>query len=193
MKNKKTEIIQAAIDVFSEQGVDKTTVSDIVKRAGIAQGTFYLYFPSKLAVMPSIAQVMVEKILNEVKQHTEQQASYSDQLKQVIQVVFKITENHRDIFALIYAGLASTEYLKEWESIYEPFYEWMSVFLQKAKNQRVIRPTIHPDHTAILLIGLIESAAEQAYLYSHGDQHIAAQKKSAVFEFLKHALGLIEG
>ena len=31
--------------VLREKGYDSTTVSDIVKEAGVAQGTFYLYFP----------------------------------------------------------------------------------------------------------------------------------------------------
>lgn len=61
--DKKERIIQSAIDVFSEKGIEKATISEIVKKAGIAQGTFYLYFSSKLAVMPAIAEVMVNKIL----------------------------------------------------------------------------------------------------------------------------------
>jgi hypothetical protein len=34
-------IVYAAIEVFQEKGVEKTKISDIVKLAGIAQGTFY--------------------------------------------------------------------------------------------------------------------------------------------------------
>ena len=34
------KILQAAIEVISEKGLDKTSISDIVKRAGVAQGTF---------------------------------------------------------------------------------------------------------------------------------------------------------
>lgn len=192
MEGKKGRIIHAAIDIFSEKGIDQTKVSDIVKKAGIAQGTFYLYFPSKLAVMPSIAEVMVEKILAEVKQSIEQQASFSEQLKQVIHVVFRITQDYREIFALIYAGLASTEYLQEWEAIYEPYYDWMSRFLEKAQEEGVIRKNMHPEQTAILLIGLIESAAEQTYLYSHGNSDTAICKKEEVLEFAEHALGLKE-
>lgn len=190
MADKKARIIHSAIEIFSEKGIDKTKVSDIVKRAGIAQGTFYLYFSSKLAVMPSIAEVMVKKILEEVKQHIDQKASFSEQLRQVVDIVFKITKDYRDIFALIYAGLASTEYLQEWEAIYAPYYEWMSDFLEEARNDGVIRQSIHPDQTAVLLIGLIESAAEQAYLYSHGDQDAVTAKKQELLHFLEHALGL---
>ncbi|WP_438824657.1 TetR/AcrR family transcriptional regulator, partial [Bacillus sp. JJ1521] len=65
--DKRERIIQAAIDVFSDKGIEKATVSEIVKKAGIAQGTFYLYFTSKLAVMPAIAEVMVHKILDGIK------------------------------------------------------------------------------------------------------------------------------
>lgn len=192
MTDKKGRIVYSAIEVFSEKGIDKTKVSDIVKRAGVAQGTFYLYFSSKLAVMPSIAEVMVEKILEEVKEHIDQAASFSEQLRQVIHVVFKITKDYRDIFALIYAGLASTEYLQEWEAIYAPYYEWMSDFLEKAVKDGVIRQSIHPDQTAVLLIGLIESAAEQTYLYSHGDQNAASLKKQELLHFVEHALGITQ-
>ena len=44
--DKRAAIIDAAIAVFAEKGVEKATVSDIVKRAGIAQGTYYLASPS---------------------------------------------------------------------------------------------------------------------------------------------------
>ena len=49
----------------------KTKISDILKLAGIAQGTFYLYFPSKLSVMPAIAEVMVEKMILAVKEKVQ--------------------------------------------------------------------------------------------------------------------------
>lgn len=40
-------IIQAAEQLFMEKSVSKITINDIVERAGIAKGTFYLYFESK--------------------------------------------------------------------------------------------------------------------------------------------------
>ena len=57
----KTKLVYAALAVFKKKGLEQTKVSDIVKQAGVAQGTFYLYFPSKLAVMPALAQCMVAK------------------------------------------------------------------------------------------------------------------------------------
>ena len=52
--------------MFAERGVGNATVGDIVKEAGVAQGTFYLYFDSKddavLAVAERLADATVESI-----------------------------------------------------------------------------------------------------------------------------------
>lgn len=190
MDNKKERIIHAAIDVFREKGIEKTKISDIVRQAGIAQGTFYIYFSSKLSIMPSIAQVMVEKMLMSIKKEVNENDSFLDQLKNVIDVVFAITKEYREIYALIYAGLASTEFLQDWESIYSPYYAWMSQFLSNFKETGVLPDWINPDQAAVLLIGLIETVAEQTYLYSHGDKNMADVKKKEVLEFVLHGLGV---
>ena len=59
-------LVSAASAVFTEKGVGGATVSDIVKAAGVAQGTFYLYFDSKddvvLAVAERLGDAMLEGI-----------------------------------------------------------------------------------------------------------------------------------
>lgn len=44
---KETAILEAALDVFAEYGFRKTGIEDIARRAGIANGTIYLYASSK--------------------------------------------------------------------------------------------------------------------------------------------------
>jgi AcrR family transcriptional regulator len=41
------QIVDAALAVFDEQGLDGARLDDIARRAGIAKGTIYLYFPNK--------------------------------------------------------------------------------------------------------------------------------------------------
>jgi AcrR family transcriptional regulator len=63
---RRAELVAAAATVFAERGVGNTTVSHIVKAAGVAQGTFYLYFDSKddvvLAVAERLGDAMLEGI-----------------------------------------------------------------------------------------------------------------------------------
>lgn len=188
--SKKEVIIHAAIQVFKEKGIEKTKISDIVKEAGIAQGTFYLYFPSKLSLMPVIAEEMVEKLLTTVKNTVQDDVSFQKKIEQMVDAVFLVTRDYKEIQALIYSGLASTEHLKDWESVYEPLYVWMSELLQEAKDANLIRQSVHTKRTAKLIIGLVESASEQTYLYDTNMDDQAKIQKSEVNEFLEHALGM---
>jgi AcrR family transcriptional regulator len=49
-------LMASAVRVFHEKSIHDTRVSDIVSRAGVAQGTFYNYFPSKEALFKAIAE-----------------------------------------------------------------------------------------------------------------------------------------
>lgn len=46
-KQKKNALYRTAFDLFTDKGFVKTTISDIVNKAGLAKGTFYLYFRDK--------------------------------------------------------------------------------------------------------------------------------------------------
>ncbi len=188
--NKREKIVHAAVEVFREKGIEKTKIADIVKLAGIAQGTYYLYFPSKLAVMPAIAEVMVEKTIVAVKEEVQADADFPTKISQVVDAIFKITRDYREIHALIYSGLASSEYITEWESVYQPFYSWLNEFFSEAKAAGMIRQSIHVERISKLFIALVESAAEQIYLYDYRQDEQAALQKTEILEFLKYGLGM---
>lgn len=50
-KKKKFEsLLNTSFELFTTKGVSKTSISDIVEKAGVAKGTFYLYFKDKLDI-----------------------------------------------------------------------------------------------------------------------------------------------
>lgn len=66
--DRRVEILTVAREVLAEKGLEATKVSEIVKRAGIAQGTFYLYFESKNALIQALAEEMMGKVFAAVSQ-----------------------------------------------------------------------------------------------------------------------------
>ena len=46
-KQKKDALFNTAFELFTTKGTNKTTISDIADKAGVAKGTFYLYFKDK--------------------------------------------------------------------------------------------------------------------------------------------------
>lgn len=59
---RKAELIAVAERLFIERGYDETAVSDIVKAANVAQGTFYYYFKTKDDVRNAIIDNNIEEI-----------------------------------------------------------------------------------------------------------------------------------
>lgn len=51
---RRQQILAVARDVFARRGYHQTTVEDIVAEAGVARGTFYLYFEDKRAVFADL-------------------------------------------------------------------------------------------------------------------------------------------
>ncbi len=43
-KQKEESLLDAAFTLFTSKGINKTSISDIVAKSGVAKGTFYLYF-----------------------------------------------------------------------------------------------------------------------------------------------------
>ncbi len=186
--DKKERIVRSAIELFQKQGIHKTTVSHIVKRAEIAQGTFYLYFPSKLALMPAIAEEMVEVLVDKIKENIGDETDFPRQMEKMIQAIFSVNKEYSELLALIYSGLASTEHLKEWEMVYAPCYELVSDLIETAKQEGTIATQIPSERVAKLIIGLVESSAEQVYLYNYSDGTEIERQKEAVTQFLFDAL-----
>ena len=51
---RRQQILECARDVFSKRGYHEAKIEDIVTAAGVARGTFYLYFEDKRAVFEEI-------------------------------------------------------------------------------------------------------------------------------------------
>jgi len=60
---RRSELIAAAQELFYTKGYERTSVSDIVKAVGVAQGTFYYYFDSKAAILQAIVDEAIAQMV----------------------------------------------------------------------------------------------------------------------------------
>ena len=61
-EERRARLLECAIKCFSEHGYHATNVADIVKAAGVAQGTFYNYFDSKRAIFDDLLDALLGEI-----------------------------------------------------------------------------------------------------------------------------------
>jgi len=80
-KNKKRQaIIEAAIETFANKGFHKTKISDIAKKAGVADGTVYLYFENKDDLLVRSFDELISGKLNELKSMFEKDDTFVSRL-----------------------------------------------------------------------------------------------------------------
>jgi len=52
----RARVLEAAVEVFEERGYDEATTAEMARRAGVAVGSVYGYFPDKRAILLEIVQ-----------------------------------------------------------------------------------------------------------------------------------------
>jgi AcrR family transcriptional regulator len=61
--HRRQDLLDAAVEVFKEKGVRDATVAEICAHAGVAKGTFYLYFDSRDRLLGALREMLVEQTL----------------------------------------------------------------------------------------------------------------------------------
>lgn len=92
-------ILQAAEELFLKDGFDKTTVEDIVQRAGIATGSFYDYFPNKTAMALALLESVSTEIAGDARKYFMEfgRETIEESLPKVVRRIFHRYKRHKNI------------------------------------------------------------------------------------------------
>jgi AcrR family transcriptional regulator len=70
---KKEALLEAAYQLFTEKGIDDTSVSEIVEEAKMAKGTFYLYFKDKYEIRDCLVASKANQIFERASEQLNHQ------------------------------------------------------------------------------------------------------------------------
>jgi len=100
---RRQQILSVAREAFAKRGYHQTTIDDIVAQAGVARGTFYLYFEDKRAVFSNLVDRFAGQLSMAIVRIVTDDAARS--------VVEQVRENIRAIIATCLAERAMTKIL----------------------------------------------------------------------------------
>lgn len=85
-EEKEHKLLDSAFKLFTEKGVKNTSIQEIVDKAGVAKGTFYLYFKDKYDVQDYLIVKKSKQLFHEALNKLEQQ-NINDYKEQVIFII----------------------------------------------------------------------------------------------------------
>lgn len=77
-------ILEAAVKVFAQQGFHQSTVAQIAKKAGVADGTIYLYFKNKDDILVQFYQYKTKQVFDRFRQSVDQAGTAVEKLRNLI-------------------------------------------------------------------------------------------------------------
>ncbi|MNB75205.1 HTH-type transcriptional regulator AcrR [compost metagenome] len=159
--DRRLELLDVAVELFATQGYHKTKISDIVKKAGVAQGTFYWYFKSKEAIVLEIIATGREKVLNVISQgYREHTGSVTDMVsasESLLKNLFRFASDNRYFMELLLGSGSSDEAIRKASS--DTRIELELSFrrnIQRAMELEMLPQSIEPGVRAAMLMSLIE-------------------------------------
>lgn len=109
---KKINMIDAAYKLFLEKGVNITAIDDVVKAAGVAKGTFYLYFKDKYDLLDQIvmskSEGVIRKAISDLKEKRETESmSTAEQFIFFTDRIIDYMATNKELAALINKNLSA--------------------------------------------------------------------------------------
>lgn len=101
-------LFSSAYDLFLSQGIVKTSIHDIVQKAGVAKGTFYLYFKDKYDIRDKLIAKTAGKLFLDAHDALQKAdiPDFEDKMIFIVDYVISRLENNKPILRFISKNLS---------------------------------------------------------------------------------------
>ena len=152
---RKNEILDVAQELFFTKGYRQTSIESIIKKIGVAKGTFYYYFKSKEDLLDKLSYKMSKKILEEVKKIVEEDdLNAIDKLNKAYAVAGSVKLDNIELLKVLLKAFYNDRNLffrhKMFMSSMEILAPEFSKIIRQGMNEKVFN-TPFPDEAARLI------------------------------------------
>jgi AcrR family transcriptional regulator len=153
-------ILDAARKVFGELGYETATVRDIIRRTGLAAGTFYNYFKSKDEVYLALASEGARQFAPLLKAQRAQSAGWEEFVQAAIEAYYLfLADAHRSWLSQRPAGEIQPHVHGETPEMIAVFNEVREAIVEEMADG--VSPTADPDYLAAACIAIARDVGEK--------------------------------
>ncbi len=141
------KLLVAARAVFLENDFQTTTISQIIKRAGVGYGTAYVHFEGK----DELLIVLMEDVMDRFHQVAEQPfeprtaEEAKKQIEQQATAFLQLAEQEREMLRVVEQAIGVSYVIRtKWKQIRERFIERISRDIHYAQAAGLARPDLNP-------------------------------------------------
>ncbi|PYG85714.1 TetR family transcriptional regulator [Ruminiclostridium sufflavum DSM 19573] len=95
-EERRQEIIETALELFSEKGYTDTAMQDISEKMNVSPGLCYRYFKSKVELFAATSEYYAQQAVEQIKLPVSSNLSALEKFNLVLKRIFEYTIKHHD-------------------------------------------------------------------------------------------------
>ena len=187
-EERRRQLLDAAVQVFGKKGYHETQISDIIKKASVARGTFYLYFTSKREIFAALMEELFEQVSSQVKSLPREAVDQiPSQLLGNIERITTLLLDNPLLTRLLFAEAMGLD--KELDTQLKRFYTQILNYIQRGLKQGQEMKFVRDGDVPTMSIALLGSFKEIFYQNLLGTEKIKRDTLlSEYFQFVVSAI-----
>jgi len=167
-ESKKQLILKVATEVFAEKGFNEATISQIAKKANIAEGSIYDYFKNKEDLLFSIPEERMNDFLSGLHEHLKGSRGALEKLRKLIWYHLRFYEKNKDYTRILLRDLRQNPRfnLTQAYSMIRQYSKVILEVIEEGKKEKSIRTGIDPYILRDLILGSIEHLTIRGFIMS---------------------------
>jgi AcrR family transcriptional regulator len=129
---RRAQILEHAARLFGDRGYHETSISDIISSAGIARGTFYLYFENKRGIFEELVEGLLEQLKDAIHMVDTSPGAPSarQQLVDNFTRVLELFSGQRDLLSILLKSAVGLD--REFDAKLSDFYERVTAAIESS-------------------------------------------------------------
>lgn len=159
-ERRRNQVLRSAKDAFSKKGFHNTSIADIIRKAGIARGTFYLYFKNKR----DIFHCLLESFLQDLDQQVETiklgkgERPPLEQLRDNLTRLITFSLQEPELVRILLHHATGLD--KELDRMLEDFYRGVTERIEWALQSGIAIGLVRPCNTRLVAYAVLGSMQE---------------------------------
>ncbi|MGY0693138.1 TetR/AcrR family transcriptional regulator [Virgibacillus sp. FSP13] len=157
-KPKYKQIIEAAVEVIAENGYHASQVSKIAKKAGVADGTIYLYFANKEDILVSLFEEKMGQFVEQIAISIDKKQNASEKLHTLIEMHFhQLAQDHNlAIVTQLELRQSNTDLRLKINSVLKPYLAVIDNLILEGIEENIFQETLNLPLVRQMIFGTLD-------------------------------------
>ena len=184
--NKHHLILEAAVKVFARQGFYQSTIAQIAKEAGVADGTIYLYFKNKDDILVNFFRYKTKQVFERFRAEVDKAESGLDKLCNLIRRHLAEFQRDRDMAVLYQVGTHQIDRLAEDQirEMSKMYQDLVSEIVEVGQQEGSIRKDLYVGLVKRFILGAVDEVIN-TWLHSEHDYDLVSMADPLVELFVR--------